>query len=292
MTRADLVVLVLVGLTLLGIALSALLRSHEDSGRVQCAFHLKQLGDGIQRFSARTNGLPPARIAPGYATWAVLIAPDVYHTKDSPLKAWDVQQSYYAQPAAARQMQLPIAYCPARRYPPQNSTAGDVPGGKEGGELYPGALGDYAAVAGDGNAKHPWDSEGANGPLILGEVLQREGERILKWRSRTSLKLLAKKESYTALLGEKHVPRGQFGQVAAGDGSIYNGDYPESFSRVGGEGFPLARSPEGPYRRNFGSYHVDGVCQFLMADGAVKPFTPTLDERVLGQMTTRPSPEK
>ena len=74
--------------------------------------------------------------------------------------------------------------------------------------------------------------------------------------------------------------------MRAGDGSLYNGDFPGSFSRVGGPGFGLARSPADPYNRNFGSYHVGGVCQFLMADVAVKPFTPTVDAAILGRMTT------
>jgi hypothetical protein len=290
MTRADLLVIVIVALTLLGILVVAIPRTHEDSNRVQCGFNLKRLGDGIRRFSDRIGSLPPSRIAPAYATWAVLIVPDVFHLKDSPLKGWDLQQSFYAQPAEVRQMQVATYFCPARRHPPQNSIAGDVPGGKEGGELYSGALGDYAAVAGNGVAQ-PWDGEDANGPLVQGEVLRREGDRILKWRSQTSFKLLAKRESYVALLGEKHVPRGQFGEVRAGDGSLYNGEFPGSFSRIGGPGFGLARSPDAPYNRNFGSYHLD-VCQFLMADGAVKPLTPALEETVLGRLTTLSPPEK
>jgi hypothetical protein len=289
LTRVDLLVVGLVLLTAIGILLALIPRARESSDRVQCAFNLKQIGDGVRRYHDRTNTLPPARIADPYATWAVLLAADLKEKQPNPLQGWDLQKSYYAQPAAARETQIAVYYCPARRQPPQISTSGDVPGGNPGGQLYAGALGDYACAAGDDSKDHHWAGPGANGPIILGEVLRQEGDRVLEWRSRTSLADLVNRESYTILIGDKHVPRGQFGAVSAGDGSLYNGEFPGSFSRVGGPGFGLARTPTDPYNRNFGSYHIDAV-QFLMADGAAKAFTPDLDEAVLGRLTTRNLP--
>src|SRR5262249_39099018 len=110
-----------------------------------------------------------------------------------------------------------------------------------------------------------------NGPIILGEVLQQEGDRILRWRSRTTLDDLKRGKSHTILAGEKQVPLPDGrGLTDQGDGSVYNGDYPASSSRVAGPGFGLARSTSEPARRNFGSAHP-GVCLFLFADVSARP---------------------
>src|SRR5438132_10523381 len=86
LTRTDLLVIVVLLLTGLGLFLAALPRMHQSSDRVQCAFNLKQIGDGVHRFHERKKFLPAARIDDGYATWAVQIAPDVFFTKPDPLK--------------------------------------------------------------------------------------------------------------------------------------------------------------------------------------------------------------
>ncbi len=286
LTRLDLIVVLGIVFTLAGLLFTLLPRAHQSSDRVRCAFNLKQIGDAVQSFQARKNFLPAARIGDGYATWAVQVAPDLRSTHPDPLKAWDIQKPYAAQPAAIRQVQVTLFYCPGRRRPPQVSTEGDT---AADGSLLPGALGDYACAAGDGDPAHPWDGPDANGPIILGEVLRREKDRVLEWRSRTTLKDLKGKESYTILIGDKHVPLGRFGEAKAGDGSLYNGANAASGSRVGGPGHRLAPAPDAPFNRNFGSYHPGAVCQFLMADNSVRPFTPALDGAVLGQLTIRPA---
>src|SRR5205823_4972519 len=105
-------------------------------------------------------------------------------------------------------------------------------------------------------------------------------------RSRTDYPSLQRGESHTILLGEKHVPRGHFGAGPFGDGSLYNGDNPASAARVAGPGYGLAPGPDAPFHDNFGSDHP-GVCQFLMADGSVRALANTIDEEVLGRLTTR-----
>jgi hypothetical protein len=113
---------------------------------------------------------------------------------------------------------------------------------------------------------------------------------VLVWESRTRLADLEGRRSIVLLVGEKHVPRGQFGEVNVGDGSLYNGDYPASSARVGGPGYGIARSPGEPFNRNFGSYHLGGVCQFVRADTSVKRFTPDIEEATLGRLTVRRVP--
>jgi hypothetical protein len=110
-----------------------------------------------------------------------------------------------------------------------------------------------------------------------------------RWTSVTTLDS-AKDDglSNTFLIGEKHVPQSHFGISwdNKGDGSIYNGDWPESFTRAAGSGYALARSANDVYNRNFGSYH-QGVCQFVMADRSVRSLRTTTPTLVLERLAMR-----
>jgi hypothetical protein len=87
--------------------------------------------------------------------------------------------------------------------------------------------------------------------------------------------------AYTILIGEKHVPRGELGQLVAGDGSLYDGRHPSCYARVGGPGFALASGPDAPFNYNFGSYHA-GLCNFLYADVNVQSMNIDVSPDVLG----------
>ena len=287
LTVTEVVVIVLILVVVIGIVLTAIPRLRESAHREQCANNFKQLGEAFRRFRDAEGGLPAARIADRYATWAVQIAPYANLAEKNGLRAWDLRKSYYLQAEEVRAAQVLLYYCPSRRLPPQLSVSGDVPdNGQPAAQHFPGALGDYACCSGDGSTAHPWTTAEANGAIILGEVLQRADDLVLKWRSRTDFAALTRGESHTMLLGEKHVPRGHFGETQLGDGSLYNGDYPASSARVGGPGHGLAPSPDAAFMDNFGSYHP-GICQFLMADGSVKALANSLQDDVLGRLATR-----
>jgi hypothetical protein len=277
-------VILIVVVTLLGIFLTVLPWLRERANQVKCANNLKEQGVGCRSFRDIKGYLPASRIADGYATWAVQISPYL-KLKDNRLDAWDLSRSYYAQAEDIRAAQVIAYYCPSRRQPPQLSLSGDVPVGGPPRE-FPGALGDYAACSGNGDPGHPWQTAQANGALIVGEILKKEGARIVLWRGRVDLGDLQKGQSPTILLGEKHVPWDQFGHAQSGDGSLYNGDYPASSARIGGRAFGLASSPEAPFHNNFGSYHP-GMCQFLKADLSVQQVANTISEDVLGKLTVR-----
>jgi hypothetical protein len=291
LTRFDLVVLLALGVAIAGVLAVVLVRQRENGLRLQCTNNLRRLGDATLAYAdAAAPGapgpfLPPARIADGYATWAVLIAPHL--VKDHPLQHWDVSKTYFAQPAEVREALLLPCFCPARVRPGGwLSVAGDTdPATKD---HVRGALGDYAGVAGDGDPAHPWDGPDANGAIILGEVLERQGDRIVRWRGRTTLAAIqqARGLSTTLLLGEKHVPDGGAGRAEFGDGSLYNGQNAAGCARIAGPGFGLAPSPAAPFNTNFGSAHP-GICQFLMADGGVRPFAVDMTDTVLGQLARR-----
>jgi hypothetical protein len=281
-TFLELIVVLFIAVVVISLFVVLIQKMRERSNRVLCENNLREIGKAISLFEGRQRYLPPSRIADGYATWAVLIAPDL--AKTSLLEQWDLEKPYFEQPQAARQAQFRYYYCPARRDPPQNSVSGDVAG--QGTPNVPGALCDYACAAGTDGPKHPWMTERADGPFVVGKVIARDGERITEWEPRIRKKDLRRGLSHTVLIGEKHVPLGSFGEAQAGDGSAYNGANPASFARVAGPGFGLAPSATAPLNRNFGSYHV-GVCQFLMADVHVEAMAVSVSETLLGELVRR-----
>ncbi len=286
LTRLELLVALVLGVFAVGFVVMLLTRHRENSLRVACSNNLRMIGMAVQAYHDKSAGdqgpkyLPPSRIADRYATWAVLIAPHL--VKESPLHQWDREKSYFVQEEEVRQARLFMYFCPARRRADTLSEAGDADEGKN----VPGALGDYAAVAGDGSAEHDWTGANANGALVLAVNIKRKDDRITHWASQTSLESLTRGAQYTLLIGEKHVPVGDFGNAKFGDGSLYNGQNPASFSRIAGPGFPIAPSMDAPYNKNFGSAH-DNICNFLMADASVRPMTFDTSETVLGDLARR-----
>jgi hypothetical protein len=287
LTVIELIVVVIIVVTVVAVLLTGIPRLREHANRVRCADNLRQQGDAVRLFRDARGFLPASRIADRYATWAVQLAPYLKLPDTNRLTAWDLPKSYYVQPDDVRAAQVLPYYCPSRRQPPQLTTSGDMPvNGQPAAQSFRGALGDYACCSGDSDPSHPWRDAEANGAIILAEVLERAGDDIRAWRGRTDLASLKRGQSNTILVGEKHVPWGRFGEGQAGDGSLYNGDYPVASARVGGVGYGLASGPEAPFHDNFGSYHP-GVCQFLMGDGAVRVLTNNVSEGVLGRLTTR-----
>jgi prepilin-type processing-associated H-X9-DG protein len=283
LTILEAVILLVLAVIMLGVGIVALRQSWETSARVQCMSNLKTIGDVIVIHQDKTNHLPASRIAKGYATWVVQLAPYLPERTAEALKPWDFSVTYYDQPAPIRETQIPFFYCPARRHPPQLSIAGDVPStDRPEKKLYPGALGDYACCSGDGSTD--WETDKANGAVVPADVIRKDADQIIEWLPYTSLASLPHGTSETILAGEKHVPWEQFGQVAAGDGSLYNGDYIASFARVAGEKFGLAQSIYDPLNNQFGSYHP-GICQFLFADGSVRIMENSVGPDVLGKLT-------
>src|SRR5207302_3937758 len=138
---------------------------------------------------------------------------------------------------AVREALLPVYICPARWRPDTLSSGGDIDPAT--GVHVPGGIGDYAGVAGTGDPAHPWDGPDADGAIILGEVLQREGDRIVRWRGRTSLAAIAKARglSATLLFGEKHVPGDGIGPAALGAGSIYYCQHAAATARIAGPAY-------------------------------------------------------
>jgi hypothetical protein len=91
--------------------------------------------------------------------------------------------------------------------------------------------------------------------------------------------------SNTIMVGEKHVPRGKFGDFASNDGAAYNGDHGTSF-RGASASLTLARKQTDTATNRFGSYH-DGICQFVFCDGSVHAISISIDGTTLGRLASR-----
>lgn len=297
-TRIEVLVVSILVLIVGGLILAFLLRSRGLAAQVSCAENLRRLGVAVYErvdikikapeanegsLRGKSTPLPAARIAEGYGTWAVQLAP--YLADKSPLARWDLSLPFTRQSEEIRNAALPPFFCLARTRP------GLIFTHEEGGKTMSGAFGDYACASGDG--KIDWTGPDANGGIIQGEVVQQEGVRILKWRSRTSLSALEAGQdrpgrglSYTILIGEKHVPLAELGRVEAGDGSLYDGRHPACYARVGGPGYALASHPDAPFNDNFGSYHPES-CHFLFADLKVQPTKTDISPEVLAGLIRR-----
>jgi len=282
-----LMVLTIIAL-LIGLLLAAIQRAREAANRATCANNLKEIGLAFHHFHGDHGYLPASRIWDHWATWAVQIMP--YIEQDQVYQNWDITLQYYEQPAPIRAAQVKLYYCPSRRSPGELSVSGDVPdNGYPSDQFYPGALADYACSAGDFQYSGWLDGVNADGAVITGDVLEQPSYPIItRWQGRVSFARITDGTSNTLLVGEKHVPRSQWG-VAPGDGSIYNGDHEWNFARIAGPGYPLASSPDDmtQWEWVFGSYHSGGLCQFVMADGSLRALPNSVDTTILGRLACR-----
>jgi prepilin-type N-terminal cleavage/methylation domain-containing protein len=285
-----LVVIAIIGI-LIGLLLPAVQKVREAAARMQCANNLKQLGLAIHNYHGDYQSFPPAALGgDGEVSWAVLILP--YIEQDPLYHQWNLnlRYTYYRHPASVVGAQVKIFYCPSRRSPPQLSVSGDTLAPWGGS---PGASGDYAANG--GNTTAVWeDPRNGNGVLLYADTTFGPNNTVASWRSLTAFRDVTDGLSNTLLIGEKHVQNTMFGQQAAGDNSIYNGDDIHTIVRVAGRQTPgpidrpFAASPTDSYRpdERFGSYHVGG-CQFVLCDGSVRMISTTVDIETLTRLAVR-----
>ncbi len=308
-----LVVIAIIGV-LVALLLPAVQAAREAARRTQCTNNLKNVGLAIQNYHDSNGLVPNTRRSWDYITWAALLWP--YIESGTLSVAWDSKQRYYGQTEAARTVQVPIYLCPSRRAAPQLSVSGDNDAGSASGENFTGALADYAAVTGDNdpNASETDNTyENNDGEIYTptgafrhagfetsGDEGIIEGKTDLsgipiKWK--VSFNQIEDGLSNTAFIGEKHVPidggphGSWFGRKAAGDNSIYNGDFWYTMGRKGGHESPIADPSEGSQdadeasaaRRKFGSWHA-GICQFAFGDGSVHSISTDIDVYMLGHL--------
>jgi prepilin-type N-terminal cleavage/methylation domain-containing protein len=271
-----LVVIAIIGI-LIALLLPAVQAAREAARRTQCANNLKQIALAVHSHHDTHKFFPASRIAARWPTWAVLILPYAEQTALS--DQWNVAKNYYNHPVEVRQAQIPFYYCPSRTRPDyisvNDAATGDV--NQNGANLAPGALGDYGAAA--VMPPSDWNGAAAVSALVLG-IRETNGS----WRGRTRFDSILDGTTNTLLFGEKHVNMKEFGLRTKGDGSIFNGDWAPSWSRLGNRA--IARSPSDPYNIQFGSYHP-GVCQFALCDGSVRAVPTSISVTIMARLSNR-----
>jgi prepilin-type N-terminal cleavage/methylation domain-containing protein/prepilin-type processing-associated H-X9-DG protein len=284
-TLIELLVVIAIIAVLIGLLLPAIQKVREAANRTQCSNNLKQIGLAIHNYHNAHNTLPPSRLGSQFASWFVLILP--YVEQDNLYNQWDTTRTYYVQPTTAITTSVKLFYCPTRRSPSILSTQFEVSStGIPDSQEHPGALGDYACNGGQYANSPIVDLPSCNGAMCLATAQVNGSGQLVSSKPLTSLSSITDGTSNTFLAGEKHVPLSKFGQSGPnwGDGSIYNGDFPRNFCRLGGNpSFNLGQGPNdlvGPWHCKFGSYHP-GICQFVFADGHVVSVANSVDMNTL-----------
>ncbi len=291
-TLIELLVVIAIIAMLIALLLPAVQQARETARRGQCRNNLKQIGLAIQNFHEVKGTLPSSRLGPQHASWFVQIMPYVDQT---PLyKQWNLNATYYLQKPAVRTTSVPMFYCPSRRTQMLSTQFEVSTTSLPDTQLYPGALGDFAANGG-AHVDAIVDNPLCNGVMCQAQS-QLSGSTIVNTQSRTGLRDLRDGTSHVFLAGEKHVPESKYGQAGGqGDGSIYNGDFPRSYNRIAGRDnvgqprFKLAANGEdlsGPWHCRFGSHHA-GIVQFVFGDGHVSAVNVAADIDVLHKLAVR-----
>lgn len=282
-----LVVIAIIGI-LVGMLLPAVQMVREAARRTQCLNNMRQLGLAVQSFHDVRRRLPPARGADEFLTWPIYIMPQL--ELSNLYDGYDFTKKYSMQNPELLQSPMKTMFCPTRRNGAELSLA-------EAQDAPIGATGDYAGNAGSSeffNLLQDWskfnnptdgifssgfasDNEVVNGILIKGGI------------GRYKLQDVRDGTSNTFFMGEKALNADHLGQPGGwGDNSIYNGDEPFSFMRIGGPLIPIKQGTTSfdGYLPAFGSFHP-GICNFSLGDGSTKAIAADVDPETLRRLCSR-----
>jgi prepilin-type N-terminal cleavage/methylation domain-containing protein len=283
-----LVVIAIIGI-LVGMLLPAVSMVREAARRTQCQNNLKQIGLAIQNYEGGRRRYPPARAADGFVTWSVYLMP--YLDMQNLYDGFDLKKKYRYQDPQIVQNPVPVMLCASRA-----RIGKDISNWESHGPV--GALGDYAGNAGT-QQYFPGDvwalfDEPVDGVFNSGYADQNKvvnEELIGPEKGRYEQRDIRDGTSNTIFVGEKYVSTLGFQEPQGwGDGSIYNGDEPETFMRIGGYAMGLASSQTlilspGEYPI-FGSAHVS-VVNFVLGDGSVHPLSNRIEQETLYRLCSR-----
>jgi prepilin-type N-terminal cleavage/methylation domain-containing protein len=286
-----LVVIAIIGV-LVGLLLPAVQAAREAARRNSCTSRLRQLGLAIHNYAEARGVLPPTHSggAPPVdrqGTWFVVILPFV--EQQALFDQFDLSQAWDAgpNPAAATSSgaSVPTFQCPSRRAGRQISDAAPQAG----------ATGDYAVSSiANANYQHQHQDPAVLRGAMIGAGPTRPGNAP---KGRSTFAMITDGTSRTLLLGEKHVRQGELNRGGSNggsaDGNIYlsqqTGWYESHSVRQIDHPNGLARGPDDdrPNRwHTFGSWHPNS-CLFVMADGAVRTLSSSVDLVSLRQLGDR-----
>jgi type II secretory pathway pseudopilin PulG len=286
-----LVVIAIIGI-LVALLLPAIQAAREAARRSQCGNNLKQIGLAIQLYESAKKHLPGSRLDCYHNTWAGELWP--FLEEEAIKQQWGPAAAFHFQPRPNIEYQVASYHCPTRRSPPQLSQP--VCEQKENAPHRGGALSDYAVVIGnddkpaDGWLIYTNDKDRPSG-CFVGVECRCEGalpnRRMLGGcKYPIKLKMIVDGLSKMLYVGEKHVPPNLLGQKDGLDCSIYNSDHMIMPGRFAGQRFPLAAGLNETPIGQFGSWHP-GICQFVLGDGSVRGFAPSMNAVVLSYLADR-----
>jgi prepilin-type N-terminal cleavage/methylation domain-containing protein len=288
-TLIELLVVIAIIAILIGLLLPAVQSVREAANRTQCANNLKQIGLACQLYHDQFKALPPSRLTAESPSWAWSILPNL--EQQNIFVKWPLGWPYpcippggpitpeaLAEAEVVLSTPIPVYFCPSRRDPESDIIKTRI--SQVANCLLtvgiPGSTGDYAASIGTTGVDYPLPSTNGGAPIPPNGVFQSVvGVRFAE---------ITDGLSNTILVGEKHVPWGQFGQYPW-DCNVYDGHNPVCNTRAAGPSFPLAVSRT-DLGWKFGSYHP-ALCQFAFCDGSVRPVFNTIDPVTLGLLAQR-----
>ena len=181
-------------------------------------------------------------------------------------------------------------FCPTRRtvFKVSLGEANDAPTG---------ATGDYAGNAGSSEFfnllqdwaqfENPTDGIFSSGLAKDNEIV--DGKLVRGGVGRYKFRDVRDGLSNTLFIGEKGLNIDHLGESGGwGDNSIYNGDEPFSFMRVGGPNIPIERTTRSfaGLVPSFGSAHP-GICLFTLGDGSTRVVNSDINEESLRRFCSR-----
>lgn len=283
-----LVVIAIIGI-LVSLLLPAVQGVREASRKTECLNNLKQIGLAVHSYEGVQMQIPPSRPADRFLTWPVLLLP--FLERESLHQQFDLNEPYVNQSPDVLREGTPVMFCPSRRSELEISEI-------ESNGAPVGAVSDYAGNA--GSHRHfldfGWSLFSGEADGVFNSGLGTEnpiiGNRLEKgFKSRYRFTSVTDGLTHTIFVGEKYLDQDHLREPEGwGDGSIYNGDQPATFTRIGGIGLPMASSQSESFPPGespvWGSTHP-GTVNFVLGDGSVQAYNINMDEEVLFRLCSR-----
>lgn len=282
----------LVTIAIIGVLVSMLLPAvqnvREAARRTECLNNLKQIGISFHSYEVSLSGIPPSRPADGFLTWPTLLLP--YMEQKNLCNNFDFTAPYREQIPEIMRLGASVMICPSRRTQVEVSIAERL------GPV--GAVGDYAGNA--GSHVHfldfGWTLFNGEADGVFNSGLTRDnpivdGRLVGPIKGRYDFASISDGMSNTIFVGEKHLDPEHLREPDGwADGSIYNGDQPPTFTRLGGILLEMPKSPSAGFPPGeqpvWGSAHP-GVANFVLGDGSVHSYSVDTSGQVLFQLCSR-----